>query len=182
MSMNDNIRNGLALNYEESGISAEWLVQQYNNQQEINVQLLQSLAAIQAALRTPSVLSEPSALALGAHRSALIVSQKPKHSLPHLSKFDGQDCSAYLVFKGYLRVKYRVDLDAIRGETEKVWYSYRYLIGKAAERIFLQLAATEERQIPLWVKDFFTQLDTVFSDPQSAQRALEWINTKKQGN
>ena len=62
--------------------------------------------------------------------------RRPKHSLPHLDRFDDEDRTAYLAFKGYLKVKFRIDSEAIGGETEKVWYSYSHLIGRASERIF----------------------------------------------
>ena len=44
--------------------------------------------------------------------------RKPKHSLAHPNKFDGSDLSTYPAFRGYLKVKYRIDVLAIRGETE----------------------------------------------------------------
>ena len=64
------------------------------------------------------------------------VKRKPKHVLLHLNKFDGLDRAAYLAFKGYLKVKFRIDLEAIRAKTEKVWYAYGYLTSKAAKRIY----------------------------------------------
>lgn len=165
-------------------VDGEWVWEQHHQQQRINAQLLQGLNDIRAALRTPAV-SEPITLPVpprGEYGGEPVRSRKPKHSLSHPNKFDGQDRTAYPAFKGYLRVKFRIDSEAIGGETEKVWYGYGYLAGKAAERIFPWLASAEERHEPLRVEAFFAQLDAAFSDPQSAQRALEWINSKKQGN
>ena len=116
---------------------------------------MQGITAIQASLQTPRSSENTVPSALETVRSVSEGSRKPKHSLSHPNKFDRQDCSAYLVFKGYLKVKFRIDSDTIGGETKKVWYRYGYLIGKAAERIFPWLAATEERQSPLRVVDFF---------------------------
>ena len=47
-------------------------------------------------------------------------SRKPKHTLSYPNKFDGQDRAAYPAFKGYLKVKFRINSATIRGETEKV--------------------------------------------------------------
>ncbi|KAG9240666.1 hypothetical protein BJ878DRAFT_392256, partial [Calycina marina] len=109
---------------------------------------------------------------------------KPKHSLAHPPKFDGKDRAAYPAFKGYLKVKFRTDLDAIGGETEKVWCAYGYLEGEAAKRkrTFPWLAVVEKMQNPLRVNDIFNKMVAAFDDSQSAQRALEWDNPKKQGN
>ena len=53
-------------------------------------------------------------------RGILEEKRKPKHALLHLNKFNGLDRAAYLAFKGYLKVKFRIDLEAIRAKTEKV--------------------------------------------------------------
>ena len=102
--------------------------------------------------------------------------------LLHLNKFNRLDCAAYSTFKDYFKVKFKLNFKAIGAEIKKVQYTYSYLTGKAAKRIYFWLAFKEERQKPLQVKDFFSQLDAAFSDLQSAQRALEWINTKRQGS
>lgn len=180
MSNSNNNGGSPAPNRLEDTITMEWLMQQHNQQQEINARLMQGISAIQASLQTPSPSVEPVQPTIAG--SVTEGGRRPKHSLAHPNTFDGQDRGAYPAFKGYLRVKFRIDSAAIGGETEKVWYGYGYLTGKAAERIFPWLAAKEERQEPLRVDDFFTQLDTAFSDPQRSQRALEWINSKKQGN
>jgi hypothetical protein len=164
------------------GISEEWLLQQHRQQQEINARLMQGIAAIQASLQTPGPSTETASSMLDTIVGVTEGTRKPKHSLSHPNKYDGQDRAAYPAFKGYLQVKFRIDSAAIGGETEKVWYGYGYLTGKAAERIFPWLAATEKRQMPLRVDDFLAQMDAAFDDPQSVQRALEWINSEKQGS
>jgi hypothetical protein len=181
---NNNNGGGSAPNRQEE-VTQEWLIQQHTHQQEINAQLMRGIAAIQASLQTPSVSTEPVGPAISTQEELGGVSgarRRPKHSLAHPNKFDGQDRAAYPAFRGFLKVKFRIDAAAIGGETEMVWYGYSYLTGKAAERIFPWLASTEERQEPLRLDDFFRQLDAAFSDPQRAQRALEWINSKKQGS
>jgi hypothetical protein len=165
-----------------SRVNEEWIMQQHNTQQEFNAQLLQGLADIRASLHTPNPQGEHMAPIPEVAGGVSGGSRKPKHTLTPPNKFDGQDRAAYPAFRGYLKVKFKIDSDAIGGETEKVWYGYGFLTGKAAKRIYPWLAANEERQRPLRVSDFFAQLDAAFSDPQEAQRALEWINSNKQKN
>ena len=182
ISMDNNNGSGSPTSRQGSIISAEWVMQQHAQQQEVNAQLMQSLAAIRASLQTPNPPSTTGIPTPDPVRSAFASGRKPKHILSHPNKFDGRDRSAYPAFKGYLQVKFRIDSDAIGGDTEKVWYGYGFLTDKASERIFPWLAATEKRQQPLRVEDFFYQLDAAFDDPQKTQRALEWINSEKQGN
>jgi hypothetical protein len=107
--------------------------------------------------------------------------RKAKHSLSHPDKYDGKSKTAYPAFKGHLRAKLRIDRAAIGDEPEQVWYAFGRLADKAANRIFPWIDSTEQRGIPLRVAAFFEQLDAAFYDPQIPQRALEWINNKKQG-
>lgn len=177
----DNNGSGSTSTRLEDIVNMEWLVQQHSQQQEINARLMQGIAAIQASLQTPgsSERTMPAAPEVISRVSEGV--RRPKHTLAHPNKFDGQDSAAYPAFRGYLEVKFEIDSAAIGGETEKVWYAYGFLIDKAAERIFPWIAAIQARQKPLRVDDFFTQMDAAFSDPQRAQRALEWINSNKQG-
>jgi hypothetical protein len=108
-------------------------------------------------------------------------STRAKHSLTHPDKYDGENKTGYPAFKGHLRAKLRIDQKAIRGEPEQVWYGFGRLSGKAAERLYPWIESTESRGFPLRVSEFFNQLDSAFLDTQSAQRALEWINTRRQG-
>jgi hypothetical protein len=51
-------------------------------------------------------------------------SWRPKHSLSHLDKYDGEDRTVYPGFKGYLKAKLRIDRLAIGDELELVWYAF----------------------------------------------------------
>ena len=181
----ENINNnggGPMPNRLEDMINMEWLAQNHAQQQEINARLMQGIAAIQASLQTPGSSENTVPSVQEPVRVVSEGSRRPKHVLAHPNKFDGQDRSAYKSFKGYLKVKFRIDSEAIGGETEKVWYGYGHLVDKAAQRIFPWLASTEERGRTLRVDDFFAQMDAAFDDPQSKGRALEWINEEKQGS
>ena len=160
------------------GIGPEWVLEQHRNQQEINAQIMQSLRAVQESLAsftpTPSQITVPIVQKAEPTRKA-------KHSLSHPDKYDGRNKTAYPAFKGHLRAKLRIDRAAIGGEPEQVWYAFGRLADKAADRIFPWIESTEQRGGPLRVTAFFEQLDAAFYDPQIPQRALEWINNKKQG-
>jgi hypothetical protein len=104
--------------------------------------------------------------------------RRPKHSLLHPDKYDGEDRTVYPAFKGYLKAKLRIDRLAISDEPELVWYAFGRLTGKAADRMFPWLESMDQRGEPLRVATFMDQLDAVFCDPQVAQRALEWVNNK----
>jgi hypothetical protein len=180
--MDNNNGSSSPMSRQEGIISAEWVMQQHAHQQDVNAQVMESLAAIRASLQTPNPPSIAGKPIPEVVRSTFVSSRKPKYILSHPNRFNGQDHFAYPAFKGYLRVKFRINSDAIGGNTEKLWYGYGFLTDKASERISPWLAATEQRQQPLQVENFFCQLDAAFDDPQKTQRALEWINSEKQGN
>ena len=93
-------------------------------------------------------------------------SRKAKHSLSHLDKYNGESKIVYLAFKAYLYAKLRIDVAAIGGESKQVWYGFGRLLGKASERMFPWINATETQLKPLCVKDFFEQLDIAFYNAQ----------------
>jgi hypothetical protein len=169
-------------------VTPEWVLANHQQQQEVNAQIMASLRAIQQATAnatiqhpqesTPAPITEVPVL----NGPVSDPFRRPKHSLSHPEKYDGESKTAYPAFKGHLRAKLRIDQAAIGGEAEQVWYGFGRLSGKAAERIFPWIEATDSQQKPLRVQDFFDQLDAAFYDAQSPQRALEWINTKRQGS
>ena len=165
-------------------VDSDWVLQQHRQQQEVNAQLAQGLSAIQETLSllTPATSRRPSQPAPLAQEPAnsTTLSRKPRHSLSHPDKYDGENRAAYPTFKGHLRAKLRIDAAAIGGEVEQVWYGFGRLAGKAADRIFPWLSRADQSPEALRVDDFFNQLDAAFLDPQSVQRALEWVNTQKQ--
>jgi hypothetical protein len=162
-------------------VSPEWVLSQHRQQQEINATIMQSLTAIQASLgaKTPNS-SQATAAAPTAVVGEPQGTRKAKHSLSHPDKYDGKSKAAYPAFKGILRAKLRIDQAAIGSEEERVWYGFGRLSGKAADRIFPWIESTQQRGMPLFVDPFFDQLDAAFYDPQISQRALEWINNKRQ--
>jgi hypothetical protein len=165
-------------------VSAEWVLNQYRHQQEVNAELMGALQDLRKSLRTPG-LSE----AMSRPIPAVVVTEpasssqrKAKHSLSHPDKYDGVNKAAYPAFKGHLRAKLRIDRGAIGDEPEQVWYAFGRLSDKASERMFPWIETIERKGDALTTDAFFAQLDAAFYNEQIPQRALEWINTRKQGN
>ena len=165
-------------------ITPEWVLANHRQQQEVNAQMLASLQAIQSVMATMKQRHEPTtpAKAVVEPMAASGHDRKAKHSLSHPDKYDGQSKTAYPSFRGQLRAKLRIDALAIGGEEEQVWYGFGRLSGSASERIFPWIEATQTQGMLLRVATFFEQMDAAFYDAQIPQRALEWINTKKQGS
>ena len=174
-------------NRQATNISPDWVLEQHRNQQELNAQIMEALRAIQEyqQITANSFIPQRRTLPPLPPQNVIVPEPEPyrkaRHSLAHPDKYDGESRIEYLSFKGLLRAKLRIDAVAIGGEPEQVWYGYGRLTGKAAARIFPWLDATERKRISLQVKAFFEELDAAFHDPQTAQRALVWINTRKQG-
>lgn len=165
-------------------VSAEWVLNQHQQQQEVNAELMRALRDLRESIRTPGSVgttSRPSP-AVVATESTSSSQRKAKHSLSHPDKYDGVSKAAYPAFRGHLRAKLRIDQGAIGGEPEQVWYAFGRLSDKASERIFPWIETIERTGKALTTHDFFAQLDAAFYDEQIPQRALEWINTQKQGN
>ena len=75
---------------------------------------------IQASLHTPNLQGEYIAPIPGVAGSVSKGFQKLKHILTPSNKFNEQDYIAYSAFRGYLKVKFKINSDAIESETEKV--------------------------------------------------------------
>lgn len=163
-----------------AGLTPEWLMQQHRAQQELNAAIMKTLSDMQEKL-TPGSSRAASNLPPDYSGATTDPSRRPKHSLSHPDKYDGEDRTAYPAFKGYLKAKLRIDRLAIGDEPELVWYAFGRLTGKAADRMFPWLESMDQRGEPLRVATFMDQLDAAFCDPQVAQRALEWVNNKRQG-
>jgi hypothetical protein len=56
--------------------------------------------------------------------------------LPYLKAFNGGDTAKYLAWRVFLVVKYKTNKESIGGDTEIVWYGFRYLEGEALSCIF----------------------------------------------
>ena len=163
----------------EPVVTQEWIIEQHRQQQEINAKILDFLQNMQPSQQAPPT-SQPPVQSVAEPAIASGQNQKPKHSLSHPDKYDGESKTAYPAFKGHLRAKLRIDQAAIGGEAEQVWYGFGRLSGKAAERMYPWINAIDSQGKPLLVDDFFEQLDAAFYDVQIPQKALEWINSTKQ--
>jgi hypothetical protein len=127
-----------------AGLTPEWLMQQHRAQQELNTAIMKTLGDMQSKLTSQS-LRAPSNPPLDLPTVVTDASRRPKHSLSHPDKYDGEDRTAYPAFKGYLRAKLRIDRQAIGDEPELVWYAFGRLTGKAADCIFPWIESMEQR-------------------------------------
>lgn len=175
-------------------ITPEWLYEAYQQQQQTNIQLQQSNAQLQQSnaeilqmlqnqLLRPHGPTEPvpPPIAPSVVPPVIPPAARPKHSLPKPS-YTHDDPSLYPQFRGLLEQKLKVDALAC-GDTEhdRVWYGFACLEGTASARIFPWINHAGEAGKPLTVDGFFNQLDTAFSDPQKAQKAIVKINLLRQG-
>ena len=167
---------GVGAPHDTATVDAGWVLAQLQQQQEVNALLSQALEGLQRQLETPGASQSQASTA---SETGLV--RKAKHSLSHPDKYDGRDKASYSAFRGHLRAKLRIDQAAIGGKAEQVWYGFGRLADEASKRIFPWIETIERRGKPLQVNAFFEQLDAAFYDVQIPQRALEWINTKKQG-
>lgn len=108
--------------------------------------------------------------------------RRPRHTMPQPAKYNGENKAGYPAFKGLLKAKLKIDKAAIGEEPERVWYGYSCLENGAAHRIYPWIASQDKNEKVLTEAGFFAELDKAFADPQMAQRALEWMNTRKQGS
>lgn len=106
-----------------------------------------------------------------------------KRKLPDLAAFDGTK-NSYRPWKAQAYAKLAIDL---RNEPDDVrfWYIYSRLSGKAAAQVTPWISAAIQDQRPITVEDtngLIKQLDLAYDDPQSMERAMQRLNTLRQGN
>ncbi len=148
-----------------SSIRPKQVLEQYQNQQKVNAQIIQSLRAVQGSM-TSLISTLSQTLVLEATIQEIEPTQKVRHSLSYLDKYDRKNKTAYPTFKGHLYTKLRIDQVVIKGKLEQVQYTFRQLANKIVDRIFSQIKSTKQRRALLQVTAFFKQLDTTFYNPQ----------------
>jgi hypothetical protein len=166
--------------------SIEWLIQSHQAQQNLNTQLLNAITVLQDSINrqpisTPSVTIPTPSLSTGINTQQ--GNYRPKHVLPK-PEYNHEDPSLFSQFRGLLYTKvYGVDSLACGNiESERVWYAFACLTGKAAARIYPWVEFCQRTSQPLLLETFFTQLDSAFSDPQKIQKAIGKLNSFKQEN
>lgn len=166
--------------------SIEWLIQSHQAQQNVNAQLLGAITALQESINRgqspiPTIVtpaSEPLEETISLQRT-----HRPKHVLPR-PEYNHEDPSLFSQFKGLLYTKVYV-MDSLacgNTESERVWYAFSCLQGKAAARIYPWIEFCQKTSQPLLLQTFFAQLDSAFSDPQRIQIAIGKLNSFKQTN
>jgi hypothetical protein len=161
-------------------INSEWIYETYHQQQQTNAVILETLRELRSQSHTPlSALghTEPEVIAPAVVANTF----RPKHSLPQ-PEYTHEDPSLYPQFRGLLAQKLRIDALACGdSEYDRVWYGFACLKGIAASRIFPWIDYAQKVGASLTIQGFLTQLDTAFSDPQKAQKAITKINKIRQG-
>jgi hypothetical protein len=163
-------------------INGEWIYEAYRQQQQTNAMILETLKGLQNQTRTPAPTSTP-----GYTEPEAIVPEvtsttsRPKHSLPQ-PEYTHEDPTLYPQFRGLLAQKLRIDALACGdSEYDRVWYGFACLKGVASSRIFPWIDYAQKVGASLTIEGFLGQLDTAFSDPQKAQKAITKINQIRQG-
>lgn len=106
---------------------------------------------------------------------------RPRHSQPHPEKFSGIDASSYPQFRSLLEAKLKIDAKAIGNEEEKVWYAYGRLSDTALQRIHPWVEFTKHTE-KFTVEEFFSRLDKAYGDPEKRTKAINKLNSMRQGN
>ncbi|KAK9371574.1 uncharacterized protein V1513DRAFT_428421 [Lipomyces chichibuensis] len=112
--------------------------------------------------------------------TAVNLLKRPRAKLPDPDKFTGEDLSLFPQFLGKLQAKLEIDADAIGTGKDHVWYSFGRLEGKAAARIFPWMSSYKDTP-GFTLGNFFKQLRTAFEDPALKDKALNRLNTFRQG-
>lgn len=164
----------------------EWLIQSHQAQQNVNAQLLSAITALQDSInRQPSIAPSliTSTPSLSTETPIQLGASRPKHVLPK-PEYNHEDPSLFPQFRGLLFTKvYGVDALACGNtESERVWYAFACLAGKAAARVYPWIEFFQKTSQPLILETFFIQLDSAFSDPQKIQKAIGKLNSFKQTN
>ncbi|KAI0991877.1 hypothetical protein K3495_g16310, partial [Podosphaera aphanis] len=106
---------------------------------------------------------------------------KPRHSQPHPEKFSGVDASQYPQFRSSLEAKLKIDAQAIGNEEERVWYGFGRLTDVALRRIYPWVEFSKGKK-DFTVVEFFSSLDKAFGDPEKIIKAIDKLNSIRQGN
>ncbi|RKF82365.1 hypothetical protein GcM3_025028, partial [Golovinomyces cichoracearum] len=96
-------------------------------------------------------------------------------------KFSGIENSQYPQFRSLIEAKLRIDANAMWNEKERVWYDYGCLTDVALRRIhpWIEFAKGKEQ---FTVAEFLDRLDKAFGDPEKITKAINKLNSIRQGN
>jgi hypothetical protein len=173
-------------------VSAEWVLQQHNAQQEVNARLAADNARILALLQSlagneqrtaPSAPQETAATTMTTIAPVATVSstQIPKQRMGRIHPYTDEDKSLYPQYKGLLEAK--LDIDALAlgtDDKERAWWAFGTLQGDAAKRIYPWVSLAKKTDT-LTTVALLEQMDQAFSDPEEQTKALRSLNRMKQG-
>ena len=109
---------------------------------------------------------------------------RPRPILPDPDTFDGSDRALYPEFRSKLDAKLTLDQAALGSHCEMLWYAYYRLSGAAAGQILPWMkiyAKLDESITKKQIDAFFDHLDFTFLDKSLQEKALQRLNTIRQG-
>ena len=104
--------------------------------------------------------------------------------MPDPDIFDGSDRALYPEFRSKLDAKLTLDQAALGSHREMLWYAYYHLSGAAAGQILPWMktyAKLDESITKKQIDAFFDHLDFTFLDKSLQKKALQRLNTIRQG-
>ncbi|KAK9364578.1 hypothetical protein V1509DRAFT_667903 [Lipomyces kononenkoae] len=108
--------------------------------------------------------------------------KRPRAKLPDPEKFTGEDLSLFPQFLGKLQAKLEIDAAAIGTGRDHVWYGFSRLDGKAAARLYPWTSTYKDSATNFTVESFYMQLSIAFEDQAQRDKALNRLNTLRQGS
>ena len=139
-----------------------------------------SLEAIEAMLKRLEALEKENSLLRGAGNSSG-VTKRAKARLPDSEKFSGEDLALFPQFLSKLRAKISIDGSVIGDEKEHFWYAFDRLERMAAARIHPWVEHCSNSPKQFTFESFVEQLKTAFSDKAMQQKAVQKLNSIRQG-
>jgi hypothetical protein len=107
--------------------------------------------------------------------------KRPRPKLDDPPKFSGKDLSLFPQFFGQLQAKIKIDHESIGTGGELVWYAFQRLEDEAASRIY-PWVSTYKNTDRFTIENYYRQLEIAFEDTALKDKALNRLNTLRQGN
>jgi hypothetical protein len=148
-------------------------------EQPSQIQIATAIAELQAEVQRQAELLQQQSNELLLLRTRPSTNAKPKSSLPHPEKFNGQ-VHKFDTWLPSIKAKLRVDCEAIGDATAQFYYVYLNLESHVQAMVLPQLSQAEDDQIWSYLS-ILDQLSRVYSNPNKVQEAEDKLYSLKQG-
>jgi hypothetical protein len=155
------------------------LLQVFTMEQPSQIQIATAIAELQAEVQRQAELLQQQSNELLLLRTRPSTNAKPKSSLPHPEKFNGQ-VHKFDTWLPSIKAKLRVDSEAIGDATAQFYYVYLNLESHVQAMVLPQLSQAEDDQIWSYLS-ILNQLSRVYSNPNKVQEAEDKLYSLKQG-